>query len=517
MITKDNLRDALPSFSVKDFPENLKMLHFFVMEASEQGTNWNALENSDVKEMVDEYFSELNKFLEKKSPENLTVVEKPVTKTKGKAKAPREPKINTKAETSEIKTNVPKLKFVPNEHEDDIELVERIPDEIRFIKRYLSLNGKRKTKEDVLRFITALQRAIVEKKLRKASPFAKEIEHIQKKLVDRYNEMKRPMTIDLADNTIAKFKEIVHSQKVFPSVLLLKRYIQLNGKFGVKDQAKRLLDAMKKAIDLKKVSSTDKYKKLITGMMSNLQSYLKGKGQAMLSIEQTELNGLNGVLQQYQGQKNSSVTAVKKPQTDRSNKGAAIMYLADARNANFKTIGLSGEWRNLIGNACKPTHILAYGEGGSGKSSLMLTYSTYLNSLGFKVLYVAGEEFNTPTFTDLVKRLNISANEDFVIVKDLSTLNLADFDFVALDSKDSLGIEVEDFRQLKKDYPNQSFIISSQGTKSGNFTGSGQWKNEVDTMIHCENGVARTMNNKNRWGGKGEMHLFNDHSYKQAA
>lgn len=64
---------------------------------------------------------------------------------------------------------------------------------------------------------------------------------------------------------------------------------------------------------------------------------------------------------------------------------------------------------------------------------------------------------------------------------------------------------------MKKAYPNQSFLLSSQGTKSGDFTGSGQWRNEVDAMIYCEAGLAKTDSDKNRWGGKGEMKIFDDH------
>ncbi len=185
-----------------------------------------------------------------------------------------------------------------------------------------------------------------------------------------------------------------------------------------------------------------------------------------------------------------------------------VMTIDDAKKANFDLIGLQGKWLNLIGKACKPTHFFIYGIGGSGKSSFVLLFSQYLASLNYKILYVAGEQFGTPTFTELLNRLNIKAGSNFKIVDTLDRLNPHDFDFVVLDSKDNVGIELPTFRELKKQYPEQSFIILSQATKSGNFTGSEKWRNEVDVMLLADNGIIKSGIDKNRWGGAGEMKVF---------
>lgn len=185
-----------------------------------------------------------------------------------------------------------------------------------------------------------------------------------------------------------------------------------------------------------------------------------------------------------------------------------VMSIEDAKKASFDLIGLQGKWLKLIGQACKPTHFFVYGIGGSGKSSFVLLFSQYLASLSYKILYVAGEQFGTPTFTELLKRLNITAGDNFKIVDSLNRLNPTDFDFVVLDSKDHVGIDLETFLELKKQYPKQSFIILSQATKAGNFTGSEKWRNEVDVMLLAENGIVKSGEDKNRWGGSGEMQVF---------
>jgi len=74
---------------------------------------------------------------------------------------------------------------------------------------------------------------------------------------------------------------------------------------------------------------------------------------------------------------------------------------------------------------------------------------------------------------------------------------------VVLDSKDSIGIKLPEFRELKKQYPRQSFIVLSQATKTGNFTGNETWRNEVDVMLLADKGIIKSGHDKNRWGGAG--------------
>jgi hypothetical protein len=184
------------------------------------------------------------------------------------------------------------------------------------------------------------------------------------------------------------------------------------------------------------------------------------------------------------------------------------MSVADARNARFDLIGLTGEWKNVIGEACKPTDIFVYGEGGSGKTTFVLLFTQYLAvKLNQKILYVAGEQYNTPTFKALLNRLNFSAGANFKIVPGLEGHNLDEYDFIVLDSKDHVGIELPQFIELKKRHPKQSFIILSQSTKAGNYTGTGKWRNVVDVMLLAQHGIIK-QTGKNRWGGNGEMKVY---------
>lgn len=84
---------------------------------------------------------------------------------------------------------------------------------------------------------------------------------------------------------------------------------------------------------------------------------------------------------------------------------------------------------------------------------------------------------------------------------DLNAINVKHFNVIVIDSKDSVSMDHIQFKKLQEQYPAQSFAILSQATKDGGFTGSEKWRNLVDCMIYCENGIASTGVDKNRWGG----------------
>lgn len=497
MITKENFSQHLPSISVKELPADIKELHEFAVESSDGGRNWDAYADETVRPVIDHYFKKLNEFLSSKKE---TIKSEPEKKSQAKKLSQSEHFVD---ESKKREIKAVKDSESEDKQESDLELVEKIPEEIRFIRRYLSLHGKKKSKDDLLKFINAMHRAIVEKRIRKTSPFAKQMNYIQDKLVKKYNEKwnKKLESLVLTDKTLTEFKEIVSSFKVMPSVNFIKRYISLNGKFGMKEKAALLAKAMKTALDKGRVSKADKYRKLFDRMLSNLNKYVSERSQKALVIEESELNGLQGLTNDSELEDNSSLDSVK-------TKGA-VMSVDEARKSTFETIGLQGPWLQLIGNACKPTHLFVSGPGGGGKSAFMLRYCEYLNGLGQKVLYIAGEQYGTPTFTELLNILDLRGDENFELAADFGERNPDDYDFVAFDSKDSLEIGIEEFRLFKRNHKKQSTITSSQSTKAGDFTGSGQWRNEVDTMVYCEGGVAKTLHDKNRWGGNGEMKIFN--------
>ncbi len=391
--------------------------------------------------------------------------------------------------------------------------VERIEEDIKFIKRCLSLHGKSKTKAQILSFFNAVQRAIVEKRVRKQSKYGDEVMQIQKQLRAAYKIMGAEHTFQLGAGTIKKFSEIVGSARIRLSTQYLKRFIGIQGKNITKEKAKRLLDVIKNALESDTIAKSDPYYANVVTTSTSLKQFIQMANEGdTLEIHQQTLNGLNGVLgcncdcNNPRSKKNRNLNGL-----DGVDDTPQVMSVEDVKQKQYDSVPLGAKWKELLGEICLPTHLFVYGSGGSGKTSFALLFTQHLATLGYKILYVAGEQFDTPPFTKLLNQLNIVAGNNYSIVAKLGTLNPADFDFVVLDTKDSLDIDTTDFLKLKEDFNKQSFIIVSHGIKGEGFKGKEQWRNIVDVMVFGDHGTIRTGQDKNRWGGAGEMLIY-DHA-----
>lgn len=512
MITINNYKETVKDLDYSTLPATYWKTHQFIEKASENYTNWNAYNsNEGIKKLMDAYFEKLDVFLVKnqsKSDEtnNIHVVKIANTET------PSEKKVNL-AQTA-------KHTSVTNETEDmDLSFVERIPEEIKFLKRYVAMNNKRKTKDDILRFINALQKAMIEKRIRKTSPYAKQIRYIQDKLLARFNDMGKHTDVVLSESTLLEFKNLIAQERVMPSIMLIKRYITLNGKYGVKEKAQALINAMKKAVELKKITKNDKYNKLLDEMHSNLNSYIKSKTQKILNIASAELNGINGVLGcacELSGideelNEISCIERESEPVKPVLPKG--VMSSMDFSNVQFKTLGFVGKYRKLIGDPSKGFSVMVYGKPKMGKSFLCVDFAGYLARNHGRVLYVAREEGLDMTLQEKLKAKDVAHPNLFVteqIPEDLSY-----YDFIFFDSVNKLGLSTSDLETLKHNNPGKSFVYIFQTTKEGNFRGANEFQHDVDVVIQVpEKGLAVQ---NGRYNQGGEMRIFEETEYRNAA
>ena len=112
------------------------------------------------------------------------------------------------------------------------------------IRRFAALDGKmvKTSRDTALRILNSLQKAIVERVIRKTSKYADEIMSIQLNLIK---------IIDCKDGNaeievLEKYKEIAKSQKVSPETAIIKAFISIQGKENVKNKAKALLAKLEK-------------------------------------------------------------------------------------------------------------------------------------------------------------------------------------------------------------------------------------------------------------------------------
>ena len=371
-----------------------------------------------------------------------------------------------------------------------------MPEELRFIKRFVNLNGKTKTKDDILRFINSLQKAILEKRIRKTSTYAEQVKYIQEKLIGVYNSMATKIKLELKPDTYEALKKLTSGEKVMASVGFIKRYISMNGKLGMKEKAKQLLQQINRAYEKGKITDSDPYIVEIHELKKNLKAFTTDKTIKVLEIEQATLNGLEGIL----GCPCNSLNGFDgKP---------AIMNSMDFANMEFDTLGFTGKWLELIGDPSKNFTAMVFGKPKMGKSYLCVDFAGYLARNHGKVLYVAKEEGLDMT---LQKKLNDKAvahtNLDVASVLPKS---LASYDFIFLDSVNRLGLQPEDLNNLKFQNPTKSFIFIFQSTKNGNFRGANAFQHDVDVVIEVpQRGKAVQMG---RFNQGGEICIF-DHYF----
>jgi hypothetical protein len=389
-------------------------------------------------------------------------------------------------------------KSVQKKKPTNINHVERTSDEIRFIKRYVLLNGKVKTKHQILLFLNALQRAITEKRIRKTSKYAKQVIHIQDQLVSLYNEMPEQIKVEIDTKIFDEYRLIADSEKSMISINYIKRFISLHGKTGVKEKAKRLHSQMLKAVNSGKLGKSDPYKDRLESVYTALRDYIDGKSNSP-SISKAELNGLIGLVE------NNSLFSKKKAQIDDNLAGLqGVISSVELSEMHFDTIGLTGKYKDLIGDPSVGFSCMVYGKPKSGKSTMCIDFAKHLAENHGKVLYAAIEEGYGYTMKEKLERLhaihpNLFVSED--IPEDLSIFN-----FVFIDSVSKGKVDNERLNQLIKFHPKTAFLFIFHATKEGDFRGGQENAHDVDCIIEVKEGDAY---GRGRFGVGGEISIFN--------
>lgn len=486
MIATNNYFKEIDKIDFSSLPEAFRKGHDFLERATDRGNNWTSYQSSDaIKKTIDIYLAKLNEFVS-----NAKKAAGKERKKESKQKAPSQAKQANPGSSSEKKG----IKAGTSNGEPEPAMVERIPEELRFIKRFVNLNGKSKTKDEILRFINSLQKSILEKRIRKTSSYAEQVKYIQDKLVSVYNSMKAKITVQLKPETYEEFKQLTSGEKVMPSVNFIKRYISMNGKIGMKEKAKQLLAQINRAIDKGKVSDNDPYITEINELKKNLKTFTTTKTQNTLEIEKATLNGLDGIL-----------GCACQPLNGFTGK-SAIMNSMDFANMEFATIGLKGKWRDLIGDPSRNFTAMVFGMPKMGKSYLCIDFAGYLARNHGRVLYVAKEEGLDLTLQNKLNEKDVAHPNLFVasILPD----DLSSYDFVFLDSVNRLGLKPEDLNRLKALNPTKSFVFIFQTTKEGKFRGANNFQHDVDIVIEVpEKGKAVQMG---RFNQGGEMEIFEE-------
>lgn len=362
------------------------------------------------------------------------------------------------------------------------EHVERISEELKFIKRFVLMHGKSKTPQQIRLFISALQKAMTEKRIRKTSKYATEILEIQDLLLSLYNKAKgrKAVKVEIGEERRSHFLTLTGKQRLLPSVRIIKSYIGLQGRVVPVSAAKNLLTRIDKALLTKAVPLRDPYAKEVSEITHSLRTFIaKTKVEGILLIPSRELNGLNGIVDELEGISfNSELDGFN---GFGSIPDDAIVNTMDIVNMEFPTIGFTGKWLRFVGDPNRGFTAMVFGLPKYGKSYLCVDWAGYLARNHGRVLYVAKEEKIGGTLQEKLRETRM-AHPNFDSTGALP-VDFSGYDFVFLDSVTKLGLSPEDLDDLKAEYPEISFIYVFQTTKQGAFRGSNGYQHDVDIVI----------------------------------
>lgn len=425
-----------------------------------------------------------------------------------------------------IKKEAPKKKTPrsePEKNKTNAKPVERIGEEVKLIKRYAIMEGKEKTIDQLLNFLAAVQKPIVEKRIRKTSPFKKEIDYIQTNLVKLTNALrkiknpiKRIAEIKINPEVLKKFQQIGGSERVRLSVNYVKRYIGIQGKNLTKEKAQRLFDTLTKAVKAKKIFADDPFAKQLQAVYKSLLDFLKvAKKNDTLEIHTEVLNGLNAALD---GCNCEEKEEEEEPLCSKENMFSGtpkqrIMNSVDFANLKFDTLGFTGKWKQLIGDPSPGFRAMVSGKPKYGKSYLCVDWAGYLARHHGNTLYVAKEEKLDATLQMKLNDKNVKHR--CLDVSDYLPDDLSPYQFIFLDSVNKLGLTPQQVDGLAEENPGKTIIEICQVTKNGVFRGSNERQHDVDVVIEVpEKGRAIQFG---RFNQGGEIAIFEDQEFKEAA
>jgi hypothetical protein len=168
-ITRKNYFEQIEKVDFPTLPDELKQAHVVLLVRTEKGRNWNAVTNdAELKQVADVAFEKLGEFLASGKQEKQTP-------TAGKKISP----------------------------------YYNIEKEVQLIHRFLDMHDKIIYRNTLEIFISTLQTAIKEKKIRKTSPVAGDIMKMQDAAIRMYNTMDSATHVMLKSETIKKLKGIL--------------------------------------------------------------------------------------------------------------------------------------------------------------------------------------------------------------------------------------------------------------------------------------------------------------------
>jgi hypothetical protein len=479
--------DAVKAIHPDDLPPALRKQLTYLESATVNHTTWEYYDaDPTIRALVDEYSANILQHLAagKAADGNSGAAEKrekpaAMPKEQERAESPQPPKV---------------------------ELVRDIGVELGLIARLVSLHGKPRRYRQVLAALKAVQQAIQKGHVRKTespTPYHKWVAWIQHVLIKAVGAFKgddpeESMVISFDPKKVAELAAIRKSYDVYPSVRLGLRFLRLEGRKPTEAQAARLLLAIIKAEQAGKIPADDPNAAFITEIKSAISDFGNGK-TPVVRVNKATLDGFAGVVlgcacQGEEGgwRRASSASPRGLGYIIPPPKGDAVeMRSDDLHQLQDDGLRFTGRWQELFNSPTKGFSAMIHGRPKSGKSTLSIDFAGYLARNFGRVLYASIEEGARGTVAERIGRLR--AGHPSLIVSNHLPADLSGYRFVFIDSVSRGRMDIDQLRDLIRDWPDVGFIFIFHVTKDGMPRGSAEFQHEVDVIVEVKDGHAEAV------------------------
>jgi hypothetical protein len=209
--------------------------------------------------------------------------------TPAPARKPKQPprKKPEPAKSVESKSIIELTKDIPKPVEVPV-----IATHTSFIKRYLAMHGKIKTRDQIVSLVHGLQKAITEQRIRKDNPALREIQKMQSELITLITKIDDRAKIEITEPYLSHYRQIAEGEEVRTSVKLLKQFIQVNGKAPDKAKAEKLGKKLASAFDT--IPKEDIYRTELSAGAKAIAAYVSGSTKT-IGIPEAALHGLSAL------------------------------------------------------------------------------------------------------------------------------------------------------------------------------------------------------------------------------
>lgn len=308
-----------------------------------------------------------------------------------------------------------------------------------------------------------------------------------------------------------QFKPVSGISDTSKEIRYMEWFLSLNGKTVKRNELVEFLHELQEDIKDKEIRKTSPNAKVIGKIQDALVNVVNQKVQSFkISVLPRFVDEIKAKIADFKEQKKKKDDEGKSKSIDLSGTEgkpeSTILPSKEFEKMEFKSLGFTGKWLDLMGDPCAGFTAMVFGKPKMGKSYLSVDFAGYLAKNFGKVLYVAKEEKFGVTFAKKLE--DKKATHENLVISDSIPEDLSPYEFIFLDSTNSLNLSPEDLRNLKEKNPEKSFVYVFQTTKTGNFRGANTFQHDVDIVIEIpERGKAVQFG---RFNQGGEMQIFED-------